>query len=311
MAIGNGSGTGTVASLHIHPIKSCRRVEVESVTASTTGLVGDREWQVISEIKPVTQRSNRRLAVVEVTPIEGGLRLAAPGHSAIEVERPGAADTTSGSLIGVKVDAADAGDQAARWFGEVLDEEVRLVALPTGGSVRVPDGLNIFGHTTTSQDALAQEIAFNDLSPVLVANSASYDWLAARASEPFPIDRFRSNIVVETDEPFSEDTWATFRIGQAAFRHGVIWPRCAVPQVDQETGERRKEPAVVLKAHRWCASAPNLPETLRPVVENSGIFGIGCSVGPVGTQIAVGDTLTVDETMAPIMTSPIMTNPNG
>lgn len=309
MTTGNGSGIGTVTSLHIHPIKSCRRVDVESVTASATGLVGDREWQVISGIKPVTQRSNRRLAVVDVEPIEGGLRLAAPGHSAIEVERPVAADTTSGSLIGVKVDAADAGDPAARWFGEVLEEEVRLVALPTGGSVSVPDGLNIFAQATTSRDTTSrdstpQEIAFNDLSPVLVANSASYEWLAERASEPFPIDRFRSNIVVETDEPFAEDTWATFRIGQAALRHGVIWPRCAVPQVDQDSGERRKEPAVVLKAHRWCTSAPNLPETLRAVVENSGIFGIGCSVGPAGTQIAVGDSLTIDETMAPIMPNP-------
>lgn len=278
-------------------------VDVESVTASATGLVGDREWQVISGIKPVTQRSNRRLAVVDVEPIEGGLRLAAPGHSAIEVERPAAADTTSGSLIGVKVDAADAGDRAARWFGDVLGEEVRLVALPSGGSVRVPDGLNIFSQDS-SQDSFSQDIAFNDLSPVLVANSASYEWLAERASEPFPINRFRSNIVVDTDEPFTEDTWATFRIGQAAFRQGVIWPRCAVPQVDQETGERCKEPAVVLKAHRWCTSAPNLPETLRAVVENNGIFGIGCSVGPAGTQIAVGDTLTVDETMTPIMTNP-------
>lgn len=286
--------SGTVTSLHIHPIKSCRRVEVDSVTASPTGLAGDREWQVISGIKPVTQRSNKRLALVSAEPIEGGLRLATPGHPTIEVERPVAADTTSGSLIGVKVDAGDAGDRAARWFSEILDEDVRLVAMPTGGTLTQPAELDVFD----------QPIAFNDLSPVLVANTASHAWLAERASEPFPIDRFRSNIVVETDQPFAEDTWAAFRIGQSELRQGVIWPRCAVPQVDQESGERRKEPAGVLKAHRWCTAAPELPEVVRSIVVNKGIFGIGCSIGPVGAEVAVGDTLTVDEVMTPIMPNP-------
>ena len=286
--------SGTVASLFIHPIKSCRRVEVEYVTASAVGLAGDREWQVVSGLQPVTQRSSPGLAVIAPEPIDGGLRLSAPGHRPIEVERPTEIDRTSGSLIGVKVDAADAGDEAARWFSEVLDEDVRLVAMAPGASVSIPDGLDVFD----------QSIAFSDLSPVLVANLASYRWLAERAAEPFPIERFRPNVVVETDEPFAEDTWGRFGIGEAEFEHPVIWPRCAVPQVDQETGERHREPAVVLRKYRWCTSVPELPEVARSVVENSGIFGIGCAIGPVGAQIAVGDTLTVEELRTPMMAKP-------
>jgi uncharacterized protein YcbX len=285
---------GTVTSLHIHPIKSCRRVDVESVLTSPTGLLGDREWQVISGIKPVTQRTHPRLAVVRPEPIEQGLRLSAPGHPTIEIERPVAADVTSGSLIAVKVDAADAGHRAARWFSDVLDEDVRLVAMPTGGSLHIPPELDVFD----------QPIAFNDLCPVLVANEASYRWLANRATEPFPMERFRPNVVVDTDEPFAEDTWARFSIGSAELRQGVIWPRCAVPQVDQETGERHKEPAVVLKAHRWCTEAAGLPPGVRAAVENKGIFGIGCAAGPVGAEIAIGDSLTVDEVMSPVMAKP-------
>ncbi len=286
--------SGRVTSLFLHPIKSCRRVEVDSVTASATGLVGDREWQVVSGVKPVTQRGNASMAVVSPTPIEGGLRLSAPGHAPIEVERPTAADSTSGSLIGVKVDTADAGDGAARWLSEVIGEDVRLVAMAPGRSITVPDGLDVFDQT----------IAFNDLSPALVANTASYEWLLERASEPFPIERFRPNVVVATDEPFVEDTWARFRIGGAEFARPVIWPRCAVPQVDQETGERHREPAVVLRAHRWCTSVPELSEVARSVVENKGIFGIGCAIGPVGAEIAVGDTVEVDELRAPMMPRP-------
>lgn len=286
--------SGTVTALFIHPIKSCRRVEVDSATASTTGLAGDREWQVISGLKPVTQRASPAMAVIRAEPIDGGLRISAPGHTTIEVARPTAADRTSGSLIGAKVDAADAGDAAARWFSAVLDDDVRLVAMAPGESITVPDELDVF----------EQSIAFNDLSPVLVANTASYDWLVERASEPFPIERFRPNIVVDTDEPFAEDTWSRFRIGAAEFARPVIWPRCAIPQVDQETGERHKEPAVVLRAHRWCTSVPELSDVARSVVENKGIFGIGCAIGPAGAEVAIGDTLAVEERRTPMMPNP-------
>ncbi|MDH3678829.1 MAG: MOSC domain-containing protein [Acidimicrobiia bacterium] len=286
--------SGTVTSLHLHPIKSCRPVEVTAATVSATGLAGDREWQIASGLAPVTQRQRSVLATVQPEPIADGLRLSATGRPTIEVERPTATDTVTGSLVGVKVDVGDAGDEAARWFSDLLGDEVRLVARTADSVLRIPEAIDVFDQT----------IAFTDVAPVLVANTASHRWLAERASEPFGIERFRANVVVATDEPFVEDTWRRFRLGDAVLRHGLIWPRCAVPQVDQETGERHREPAVVLKGHRWCGSAPALPEAVRPIVENKGIFGVGCSIGPVGAEISVGDELIVDETMKPLMPSP-------
>jgi uncharacterized protein YcbX len=84
----------------------------------------------------------------------------------------------------------------------------------------------------------------------------------------------------------------------------VPWPRCAVPQVDQVTGERHREPALILKAHRWCESAPSLPEHLRKVPEGSAVFGVACDVEPVGAEIRVGDEVVVSTTREPALAPP-------
>jgi uncharacterized protein len=286
--------SGAVAAIHLHPIKSCHRVEVSSATVSATGLAGDREWQVSSGLTPVTQRQKARLATVVPEPIDGGLRISAPGRGVIEVERPTVADTVTGSLVGVKVEVGDAGDEAAAWFSGLLDDEVRLVARTDQSVLRIPEAIDVFNQT----------IAFGDVAPVLVTNTASLRWLLDRAVEPFTMERFRPNLVVDTDQPFAEDTWARFRLGSAQLTYGLIWPRCAIPQVDQETAERRREPAVVLKAHRWCQGPLDMPEAWRALVENKGIFGIGCAIGPPGSLIAVGDPLVVDEVAAPLMAAP-------
>lgn len=289
------NATGVVTAIHLHPIKSCHRIEVTSATVSATGLAGDREWQVVDGMKPLTQRQSAALAVVRPEPIEGGLRLSAPGRPTIEVARPEANDTVAGSLIGVKVQVGDAGDEAAAWFSEVVGQPVRLVARTDASELRIPVGLDLFGQT----------IAFGDVAPVLVVNTASLRWLQERADEPFGMERFRPNLVVDTDQPFAEDTWRRFRIGAAELTHGLIWPRCAIPQVDQETGERHKEPARVLHTYRsFEGPLDAIPEDWRPIAANKGMFGVGCAIGPAGTMVSVGDELVVDEVMAPLMAPP-------
>ncbi len=286
---------GIVSAIHLHPIKSCRRIEVQQATVSPTGLEGDREWQVAAGLTPVTQRQKAVLATVLPEPIDGGLRLSAPGRPTIEVARPTANDSVTGSLIGVKVKVGDAGDEAAAWFSALLGDEVRLVARTPDSELRIPEPLDLFGQT----------IAFGDVAPVLVANTASLRWLQDRAVEPFGMDRFRPNLVVDADAPFDEDTWARFRLGGAELAYGLIWPRCAIPQVDQDTGQRGREPAVVLKAHRWFTGPlDGVAEGWHPIVANKAMFGIGCAIGPVGTVVNVGDELTVTDRMTPLMANP-------
>lgn len=283
---------GALRAIYIHPIKSCRRIELDEVELSTTGLSGDREWQLVdADSKPITQREHRALAVVQPEPIPGGLRVSAADRRTIDIERPAANDRAVFALLGDEVRAADAGDEAATWFSELLGNDCRLVAVTSETNRTI--GL-----------VKQQPVTFVDAGPVLVANTASHAFLEQRANEPFTIERFRPNLVVATDTPWIEDTWKTFAIGAAELTNLLSWPRCTVPQIDQDTGERAKEPAVVLRAHRWCESAPGMPPGLRDALEGKALFGIACAIGPEGTTLRVGDTLTVHTTAEPILAAP-------
>ncbi|MCP5029043.1 MAG: MOSC domain-containing protein [Actinomycetia bacterium] len=284
-----------LAAIHIHPIKSCHRLEVDTARVSSRGIEHDREWQLATpEGTPVTQRQHPVLATVKPTLIEGGLRLEAPGREPLEVARPTEADATVKTLFKVSVEVGDAGGEAAAWFADLLGEACRLTAFVDATQWRLPGGFDVFG----------QDISFADAAPVLVANTASLAWLNEHASEPFGMERFRPNLIIESDQPWAEDTWSRFRIGATSLTVGGPWPRCPIPQIDQETAERHHEPAKSLRSHRWCTDASAAPERWRAALEGSGLFGIGCAVSPAGAKLSVGNTVEIDETSAPVLSPP-------
>lgn len=284
---------GTLTAIHIYPVKSCRAVALDQVEIAGTGLRGDRLCQVVDgDGNPVTQRQEPMLATVRPSLIDGALRLEADGRAALDVAIPTANDTTANSLLGVPVEAGDAGDDAAAWFTDLVGSPVRLVAMTEHSDYRLP----IPGIDMT--------LSWADAASVLVVNSASRRWLKERASEPFGMDRFRPNLTVDAGEAWIEDTWRDFSIGAARFGLGLAWPRCAIPQIDQVDGSRHKEPAKVLKEHRWCADAASMGEALRPLFEGNALFGIGCSAGPREVTIAVGDELSVHDSGARIIPAP-------
>jgi len=284
--------SGSLSAIYIHPIKSCRRIELDQASVAATGLAGDREWQVVAaDDSTLTQRQHRVLATVQPEPIEGGLRISAPGHGTVEVERPLGNDRTVLALAGDAVEVGDAGDAAATWFTALVGVDCRLVAVTDQTNRTIP---------LVKQ----QPITFVDAGPALVTNTASLQYLRHRAREPFEMERFRPNLVVDTDEPWVEDTWKSFDIGAAHLDLVLPWPRCTIPQIDQDTSERHKEPAVVLRAHRWCESVPHMPAGLRAVLEGNALFGIACAIGPEGSTVRLGDALTVHATTEPLIAPP-------
>jgi uncharacterized protein YcbX len=285
--------TATLTAIHIYPVKSCRAVALERVEIAGTGLLGDRLFQVVdTEGNPVTQRQKSDLATVQPALTDAGLRLDAPGRPTLNVPIPTVPNMTVKSLLGVPVEAGDSGDEAAAWFSDLLGLPVRLVAMTDRTDYRLPiPGIDM-------------RLSWADGSAVLVANAASLTWLAERAGQPFGMDRFRPNLTVDTSEAWVEDTWRDFSIGAARFALGLAWPRCAIPQVDQVDGSRHKEPAKVLKQHRWCSDAASAGEALRPLFEGNALFGIGCTVQPVGAMVAVGDEVSVHEIGDPLILAP-------
>ncbi|MEO1056188.1 MAG: MOSC N-terminal beta barrel domain-containing protein [Actinomycetota bacterium] len=283
---------GSLTAIHIHPVKSCRAVALEQVQVTRRGLDGDRLFQVVdADGRPVTQRQQRQLATVTATPISGGLQLEARGYDRIDVATPTVNNTAADSLLGAAVEAGDAGDVAAQWFTKLLGIPVRLVAITDASVNRIPlpDG--------------DMELGWADAASVLIANQASQRWLVERSSEPFGMDRFRPNLTIDA-EPWIEDTWRDVSIGPARFGLGLAWPRCAIPQIDQLDGSRHREPAKVLRAHRWCADASNAPATVRSLVEGNALFGIGCSIATPGVTVSVGADVVVHRTGPRIIDAP-------
>lgn len=258
------------------------------------GLAEDRRWQVLGteERRGVTQRQHRTLALVQPTLLDAGaLRLSAPGMPDIEVASPSGPLITVDSHFRIPVPARDAGDEVARWFTEFIGARLRLVRMDGDSGWRLPPELDVF----------AQCAGFTDAAPLLVANQSSLDWLVERSSEIFAMDRFRPNLVVAGADPWAEDSWDLFDVGAVSLRAALPWPRCTIPQVDQQTAERHKEPAKVLKTHRWCTSAPSIPGEFREIVEGNSLFGVACTIGPVGSKIEVGDPVRVLSTREPVL----------
>lgn len=278
---------GTVTELHVYPVKSCAGVTLQEATAGPCGLEGDREWQVVdAHGVPMTQREHPRLATVRPNPIEGGLRLEAPGLPAIEVRSPEVAEVTCQSYFGIEVRLGDAGDDAAELFSEVTGHPCRLLGVAEGYRRRLPEGLDVVG----------QDLSLADVAPVHLINRESMGDLLAQAEEPFDTARFRANVVVDTGEPWAEDRWRSVRVGDVELDSLLPWPRCAIPQIDQRSGERHTEPARVLRRTRWCSDPSSLvdvPEVATMILAGNALFGLGCAAGPLGARVRVGDPLEV------------------
>ena len=132
--------------------------------------------------------------------------------------------------------------------------------------------------------------AYADGYPVTLASLTSLrrlrDWMAELAvergepvPEPLPIERFRANVVIDGDlEPFVEDTWATVRIGDVAFRVAKPVDRCVMTTIDRESLTTGNEPIRTLARHRRWDGATWFALQLIP--DSTGAVRVGDEVTP-------------------------------
>ncbi|MCO7240656.1 MOSC domain-containing protein [Aeromicrobium sp. CnD17-E] len=275
----------TVASLWRYPVKSCRGESLARVEVEPWGLAQDRRWMVVDPAGGmVTARELNRLLVVHATLTDDGLRLTVPGAAAVDVPLPDPTAQVPISIWSSRLTAADAGDGAATWLGEVLGRQVRLVHLddprrrPTSPTYSEPD----------------DRVSLADGYPLLLTTRASAEAVSAAAGTPVPMHRYRPNLVVEGTEPWGEDTWRRFRIGDVTFRVVKGCARCVMttmePDHDAGTVARGPEPTRTLAQLRR--------------------FGKGVWFGvnvipdrplPTGATIALGDPVEVLEAAEPGM----------
>ncbi|KAF2397548.1 MOSC-domain-containing protein [Trichodelitschia bisporula] len=260
-----------VKQLRVYPIKSCRGIVVQKAKVFKTGLDLDRNWMFVDATtwKFLTIRQLSAMTLINTALTENDeLEISISGAPDLKVKiaaHPSKdwlkanTELVEVEIWGTKTDAwAYAADLAAP-FCKFLDKDIRLVY--KGPSPRVLRGSGapkVLGRT--------QSTKFADMMPVLVANQKSIDELNRRlklvSEEPMSIERFRPNIIVESNEPWGEDVWKTLRIGGSGEktekkREGVTMDvvcrcaRCQVPNVNPETGvKNKKQPWDTLMSYR-------------------------------------------------------------
>lgn len=211
-----------VLEIHRYPVKSMLGERLESVEVDDRGLVGDRWWAVR----------------------EAGGRFAS-GKDSRRFHRMDPVFECSAALVdgsktlirlpdGSSVPAADpsAGERLSELFGESVE-------LVREGETRRP-GLGVVQHY--------------DAAPVSLIGTATLGALARALGDDAPLDprRFRVNFVVETEEPYVEDTWVgrSLMVGRVQLYVTEQIERCRTVDVRQGEVPRHGRILKTLGANR-------------------------------------------------------------
>ncbi|OFX00213.1 MAG: hypothetical protein A3E78_06455 [Alphaproteobacteria bacterium RIFCSPHIGHO2_12_FULL_63_12] len=267
-----------VASLHIHPVKGMRAVDVARVKVEARGLEGDRRWLAVDANGVfLTQRTHPHMATMTAILTPQGLALSADGFGAIEIRKPSGDARRKVVVWESEVDAAATNSAASAFLSDLIGEEAHLVYMDE--------------HAARLKDSVwtpaPVPVSFADAFPILVTTTGSLAALnrdiAAHGGDPVPMGRFRPSIVIDCDAPWAEDRWDRLRIGDVVLDLVKPSDRCIVTTTDQATGERRgKEPlAALARIHR--STDPRI---------NGVIFGENAAPRALG-EIAVGDAVEI------------------
>jgi len=237
-----------LTGLRLYPVKSLQGISIDGGTVDALGLLHDRRFLVVDDGgRFLTQRTWPRMASIGTALDADHLTLSAEGHGhrRVPLREIDAPLRTVGVWGSKGLNAEDCGDEIAGWLSDFLKVGCRLVRI--GDAFDRPVSKGDFARS-------GDVVGFADAFPFLIVSEASLAELNRRILEgdgaPVPMDRFRSNLIVDGCEPFAEDTWSRFQFGDVVFRSGGPCIRCIMTTTDQRTGERGKEPLRTLARFR-------------------------------------------------------------
>lgn len=192
------------------PVKGMRHLALDGIDLDEQGAVGDRAYCLVDVAQGRVLKTVQHPSLISVVARSVGedLELTLPSGESATAPATTTGETITCDYWGRQVDLALTDGPHAGLVSAFLGTDVRLARAPRGGVV-FADPITIL--TTASLEALGQ---------------------------PEEADRFRATLVVETDEPWVEDTWLgrTVAVGGVTVRVGGPIPRCAVIDHHPETG---------------------------------------------------------------------------
>ncbi|RWS15904.1 uncharacterized protein B4U79_11429, partial [Dinothrombium tinctorium] len=279
---------GYIKKIIIYPIKSVTGIELNSAYCSKTGLqcneCSDRSFLLVDENNRfITLRKDSSLVLLKPTLHEDELWIQCGAHKPLKIKLSD--DFKQNKIIETKVwdqpiKGYDCGDEVASWFQEVLDRPgYRLIKY----SSEFPLRSSLVENGGKIKYARDRPIIFQDGSPYLIINSKSIKDLNSKLEECDRVSyrNFRPSILVESEEPFSEDNWKQLRIGDTSFQICKPCERCKVTTINPDTGEQSSEPLNTLRNYR---AAEN--KIQKALYGTTPLFGVGFSLDTEG-QISV------------------------
>ena len=269
------SASLTLSGLHLYPIKSLGGYAVPAADVTARGLRHDRRWLLVDERNRfMTQRQQPELALLSLAPTHNGFLISHRQRPELRpLFIPFEATPERTLFVTIWDDMAwawRAAPEADAWLTDALGRPCRLVYMSDMVRRAVEPAHNLEG----------QLVSFADGYPYLLAGEAALADLNARLAQPVPMNRFRPNLVFSGGEPYEDDAWEQFQIGDVPFRAVRGCGRCVLTTIDQATATKSPtgDPLRTLATYRRA--------------DNSTLFGQNVT-GPAAGRLRVGDALTV------------------
>jgi hypothetical protein len=244
----------TVVSAGYAPVKGTAHRPYDVVDLTPTGAVGDRGLCLVDLDRRRVLRTiqNPRLLTVLARRDGDLLEVTVPGADPVVARIEPTGEQVTCDYWGRPVELTVLTGPHAGLLGDHLGKAVTLTAAPPATVVYNGPSITLVG--TASLRDLGERTGLD-----LVAESA----------------RFRATLVVETAEPYVEETWLGHELtaGGATLRGGVPIPRCAIIDHSPVTGEKDARVLKALAAHRPLNSAGEPSFGIYAQVTASGTVG--------------------------------------
>lgn len=272
------SMTRKIDHLFVYPVKSLGGFGVKQAAITAQGFEFDRRFMLIDENNRfISQREIALMALFDVFIQDGKLKVVFRPNGKSWSQSDDVHTNQEKLIVQIWSDeclAIPVSTDADAFFSEMTGRSCKLVWMPDSTKRLVDEKFNR-GNDITS---------FSDGFPFLLIGSASLSELNNRLMmngyhSPLGWDRFRPNIVVQTEIPFEEDHWKNFVVNGISF--DVVKPcaRCVITTTDQQTALRHAEPLKTLSIFR--------------TVNNKVMFGQNLLTSHQQGEIHVGDEVEV------------------
>lgn len=231
-----------LTQIWLYPIKSLGGISLLSAQVLGKGLRFDRRRMLVDDANTaITQRAHPKMALFKTSISNEHLHIKFGEKSLnISLEEHDVSRPMDVTIWDDKVRAFEVGAIQSEWFSEMLGLRCKLVFFPEKNERPVDPRYHVNN----------EDVSLADAYPFMIIGQSSLDDLNSKLEEAIPINRFRPNFVFEGGEPYEEDQWRNFSIGDVRFAGVKRCDRCIIPTINQTTAKKGIEPLKTLATYR-------------------------------------------------------------